>query len=311
MFEFLPYLKDKSILFRISTLIFLIALSMVVLLVIGILFAIPFFGMGFLTNMSGMVDYNDRATIAFLKYFQVINQIGVFILPALLYGFLEKRNVGHYLNIDKKPGIYLLLISVLLIIVFIPAVNSMVWLNEQMKLPAFLKSIEDWMRESENKTNLLTEAFLNVSTFEGLIINLVIIGLLAAVGEEFLFRGVIMRLLADWLKNPHLAILFSSVLFSALHMQFFGFLPRTALGIVFGYIYFWSGSLWIPIILHFIFNGTTVVVAYLYQNGFITTNVESFGGTDNIFVILASFIFTIVFLFIVYRNRREAFHQVT
>jgi hypothetical protein len=280
-------------------------------MVIGILLAIPFFGTDILVNFGEMNDFNDRITLAFLKYFQVINQIAVFILPAMLYGYLENRNATRYLNIDKRPNLYLLVISILLVVAIIPAVNSMVWLNEQMTLPTFLKSIEEWMRESEDKTNLLTEAFLNVSTLGGLMINLLIIGLLASLGEEFLFRGVILRLLYDWLKNPHAAILISAVLFSALHMQFFGFLPRTALGIIFGYVYFWSGSLWIPVILHFIFNGTTVIVAYLYQKGFITTDIESFGVTDNIFIITASFFFTFVFLWIIYRNMREAFTHIS
>ena len=307
MLDFFPYLKDKSILYKISTLVLIIAISLVLLMVIGILLAVPFFGTGFLKGFNAMNDFNDSTTIAFLKYFQVVNQIGVFILPALLYGYLENRNACSYLKIDQKPGIYLLFISILLIIAFIPAVNAMVWLNEQMKLPTFIKGIEDWMRESEDKTNLLTEAFLNVSTLGGLIINLFIIGFLAALGEEFLFRGVILRLFSDGLKNTHLAVILSAILFSAFHLQFFGFLPRTALGILFGYIYVWSGSLWIPVILHFIFNGTTVVVAYLYQNGFISTDIESFGVTDNVFIISASFIFTFLFLWIIYRNRGAAF----
>jgi len=307
MLDFFPYLKDKSILYKISTLVLIIAISLVLLMVIGILLAVPFFGTGFLTGFNAMNDFNDITTIAFLKYFQVVNQIGVFILPALLYGYLENRNSCTYLNIDRKPGIYILFISIFLIIAFIPAVNAMVWLNEQMKLPAFMKGIEDWMRESEDKTNLLTEAFLSVSTLGGLIINLFIIGFLAALGEEFLFRGVVLRLLSDGLKNTHLAVMLSAILFSAFHMQFFGFLPRTALGILFGYIYVWSGSLWIPVILHFIFNGTTVAVAYLYQNGSISTDIESFGVTDNVFIISASFIFTFLFLWIIYRNRRAAF----
>lgn len=306
MLDFLPYLKDKSIVFKISTLVLIIAISLLLVMVIGILLAIPFFGTSLLKNFNAMNDFSDNTTIAFLKYIQVINQIGVFILPALLYGYLENRNACTYLKIDRKPGISLLFISILLIIAFIPAVNAMVWLNEQMNLPTFMKGIEDWMRESEDKTNLLTEAFLNVNTLGGLIINLLIIGFLAALGEEFLFRGVILRLFSDVLKNTHLAVILSAILFSAFHMQFYGFLPRAALGILFGYIYVWSGSLWIPIILHFIFNGTTVVVAYLFQNGLISTDVESFGVTDNVFIISASFIFTFLFLWIIYRNRRDA-----
>jgi len=309
MVEFLPYLQGKSTVTKIGTLILIISLSLIFMMVIGILLAIPFFGTGILVNFDTMNDFNDPRTIAFLKYFQVINQIGVFILPALLYGYLENRNAKTYLHIDKFPGFILLVYSILLIIAFVPAVNSLVWLNEQMKLPTFLRFIENWMRESEEKTNLLTEAFLNVNTMGGLLINLLIIGVLASLGEEFLFRGVVLRLLFDWLKNPHLAILISAILFSALHMQFFGFLPRTALGIVFGYVFVWSGSLWLPIILHFIFNGATVVVAYLYQKGIVSTDIDSFGATDNIFIIASSFVLSLGLLLMIYRKKNEAFSK--
>ncbi len=105
MLDFLPYLKDKSIVFKISTLVLIIAISLLLVMVIGILLAIPFFGTSLLKNFNAMNDFSDNTTIAFLKYIQVINQIGVFILPALLYGYLENRNACTYLNIDRKPGI--------------------------------------------------------------------------------------------------------------------------------------------------------------------------------------------------------------
>lgn len=309
MFEFLPFLKNKSFLTRLSTLIFIIALSVVLLMVVGVLMAIPFFGTDILKNINAMDDLSDSGTIAFLKYFQVINQFGVFILPALLYGYLEERNSRNYLNIDKPPQFNLLIISIALIFVFIPAVNSLVWVNEQMKFPAIMKGIENWMRETEDKTNLLTEAFLNVNTLTGFFLNLFIIGLLAAIGEEFLFRGVILRLFNDWIKNIHGAVILSAILFSAFHLQFYGFLPRMALGIIFGYVYIWTGSLWIPIILHFVFNGTSVIVAYLYQNNLTETDSESFGVTDNTFIISASFLLSIFLLGLIYRNRKESFLQ--
>ena len=147
----------------------------------------------------------------------------------------------------------------------------------------------------------LTESFLNVSTFGGLVVNLIIIALLAAVGEELLFRGVILQLFVEWFKNKHLAIIISAILFSAMHIQFYGFLPRMILGILFGYIFIWSGSLWIPILLHFIFNGITVVAAYLFHKGLIQTDVESFGVTENAFLVLSSFLLIILLLFVIYR----------
>ncbi len=301
MIDFLPLLKDKNFLLKVAILFLLIATSFLVTTVIGIVIAFPIFGSDVLNNLMNLDTINNEANLQFMKYFQVISQIGVFILPVVAFAYLENRNIKNYLKIDRPPNRMLLLFSTLAIVASIPAINWTVSINEQMKLPEFLKGIENWMRESEDRTDQLTNAFLNVSTFGGLIINLIIIALLAAIGEEFLFRGVVLRLFRELLKNNHLAVFLSAILFSALHMQFFGFLPRTILGVLFGYLFIWTGSLWVPIILHFLFNGVTVVAAYLYNIGLITTDVDSFGSSDNLFVIGISFIASLFFLYLVLR----------
>ena len=247
-------------------------------------------------NFIELTDINNESTIGFLKYFQVINQLGVFILPVIFYAYLENRKIGNYLKIDKKPGLSLLFLSAILIFVSIPAINWMVVINEQMSLPDFMQGIETWMRSSEDKAKELTDVFLEVDTIRGLLVNLFIIAFLAALGEELLFRGVVLQLLLDGLKNSHLAVIISSIFFSAMHLQFFGFLPRTVLGILFGYVFIWTGSLWIPIILHFLFNGITVVAAYLYNTGQISIDVETFGTTDNNLIIAGSFVLSIIIL---------------
>ena len=305
MFEFLPYLKEKPYVIKGLILILLIAVSLLLTMVLGIVIALPFFGIGILEHFKELNDYSSEATIHFLKYFQVVNQIGFFILPAIFYAYLENRKPVNYLKLNTKLSITNLITASILIIVAIPAINWLVEINEGMKLPEFLNGLESWMRESENKTNQLTEAFLNVTTPTGLAVNLLIIALLAAVGEELLFRGVILQLFVEWFKNKHLAIVVSAILFSALHLQFYGFIPRMVLGILFGYIFIWSGSLWLPIVLHFIFNGITVIAAYLYHKGSIQTDVESFGVSDNVFLVISSFLLMILLLFLIYRKGRS------
>lgn len=310
MLDYFPFLRDKPFLFKIGYLVLIIALSMVLSMIIGLILALPFFGTDILSGFSTIDNLSDKSTVAFLKYFQVVNQIGVFILPAILYAYLESRNAPEFLMINRKPKLSQLLLSVFIIVSSIPAINWMVGINEQMHLPDYMRSIETWMRENEDKTNLLTETFLSVNSIGGLVVNLFIIALMAAIGEELLFRGVVFRLLLDWLKNPHLAVILSSILFSALHLQFFGFLPRMVLGLLFGYIYLWTGSLWIPVILHFLFNGATVVVAYLYNIGLISTNAEQFGSTDNTLIIITSFIISIGLLVMLRRNNRDNFGEI-
>ncbi len=301
MFEFLPYLKEKPYVTKGLVLVLLISVFLLLTMVVGIVIALPFFGLNVFEQFNELNDYSSKVTIHFLKYFQVVNQIGFFILPAFMYAYLENRRPASYLKLNTGINLAFLLAASILIIVSIPAINWLVEINEGMKLPEFLKGLEDWMRNSENKTNQLTEAFLNVNTFGGLVVNLLIIALLAAIGEELLFRGVILQLFVEWFKNKHLAIIVSAILFSALHLQFYGFLPRMMLGILFGYIFIWSGSLWLPIVLHFIFNGITVVAAYLYHKGSIETDVESFGASDNLFLVLTSFLLIVLLLFVMYR----------
>lgn len=304
MFEFLPVLKNKPYRIRALVLILLIAVSLLLTMVLGIVLALPFFGISIFEQFNTLNDYSSKTTIHFLKYFQVVNQIGFFILPAFFYAYLVNRNPVNYLKLNTKINLAYFFVAAILIVVSIPAVNWLVEINEGMKLPGFLKGLESWMRDSENKTYELTEAFLNVTTPVGLFVNLIIIALLASVGEELLFRGVILQLFVEWFKNKHLAIIVSAILFSALHLQFYGFLPRMVLGILFGYIFIWSGSLWLPILLHFIFNGITVVAAYLYNIGYIQTDVESFGVSDSALVVISSFVLIVLLLFVMFRMGR-------
>lgn len=304
MFELLPYLKEKPYVIKGLVLILLIAVFLLLTMVIGIIIALPFFGIGVLEQFNELNDYTNEVTVHFLKYFQVVNQIGFFILPAIFYAYLENRKPANYLKLNTKLSFASLIAASILIVVSIPAINWLVEINEKMKLPDFLSGLESWMKDSENMTNQMTEAFLNVNTPGGLVVNLIIIALLAAVGEELLFRGVILQLFVDWFKNKHLAIIVSAILFSALHLQFYGFLPRMLLGMLFGYVFIWSGSLWLPIILHFIFNGITVVAAYLFQKGLIQTDVESLGVSDNVIIVISSFLLIIILLFVIFRMGR-------
>ena len=305
MLDFLPYLKEKPVLIKGLVLILLIAVSLLLTMVLGIVIALPFFGISIFEHFNELNDYSSEVTIHFLKYFQVVNQIGFFILPALFYAYLVNRKPANYLKLNTKINVGHLFTALMLIVVSIPAINWLVEINEGMKLPDFLGGLEKWMRDSENKTNELTEAFLNITTPGGLVVNLIIIALLAAVGEELLFRGVVLQLFVEWFKSKHLAVIVSAILFSALHLQFYGFLPRMVLGMLFGYIFIWSGSLWLPVLLHFIFNGITVVAAYLFNIGYFQTDVDSVGVSDNIIVILSSFLLIILLLFVMFRMGRS------
>jgi len=254
----------------------------------GVLLAIPIFHINLFETLTQLGDFSDPATLALVKYLQVVQSFGLFIIPPLLAGFFFERNSLAYLKLDQpgKPLTYLLVF--IMLFAALPLINWMISFNEMLKLPEFLKGVETWMKQSEEAAARLTGAFLNTTTPGGLLFNLFMIALLPALGEEFMFRGLLQRLFAEWFNNMHIAILLSAFLFGAMHMQFYGVLPRICLGLLFGYLFYWTGSLWIPVFGHFINNGSAVVTAYLSKTGVITGDWEKFGSTDNVFVIITS-----------------------
>ena len=134
------------------------------------------------------------------------------------------------------------------------------------------------MKASEEQAAALTEAFLKMSTPGELIFNLFMIALIPAIGEELLFRGIVQNIFSRWLKNNHAAVWFTAILFSAMHMQFYGFIPRLMLGAMLGYLLVWSGNLWWPIIAHFVNNAAAVIFSYLFQNKFIDLDPDTIGS---------------------------------
>jgi membrane protease YdiL (CAAX protease family) len=177
-----------------------------------------------------------------------------------------------------------------------PMIEFLSNLNQKMVLPPFLK----WMRESEDNAEKITETMLNMKSIRDMLGNVLLIGLVPAIVEEFMFRGCLQTIFTRWTKNTHAAIWITAILFSAFHIEFFGFLPRLFLGLLFGYFVAWSGSIWTGVWAHFINNGTAVVVTYFYQKKITKLNPDDqhvFNYTGHLF----SFIIILFLLFIFHR----------
>ncbi|MBI9038920.1 MAG: CPBP family intramembrane metalloprotease [Bacteroidales bacterium] len=285
------------------SLIMIIFVCLLFTLLLGIVFAIPFFGTNILDLLSGLSIYENSESINLLKYFQVINQIGIFILPAIFYSYLNERNVISTLKLNIRPKILTLIFASILIFISIPFVDWMISVNQAMKFPEFLNNLENWFRESENQAIALTELFLEVNTIWGLLFNIFMIGIMAAISEEFLFRGVLLKLFADWTKNIHLAVIFSATLFSAFHLQFYGFFPRFMLGVLLAYLYVWTKSLWVPIFIHFLNNAIAIIISFLFNKGVISFGIESV-GIYNTYVFWGSILLIITFITLIFLNEK-------
>lgn len=300
-----PILQQFPVYLKLIFLLLIVLVSLLFTMLLGLLAALPLFGPEVLSDLLDLSGMAVEENIPLQRYLQIVSQIGTFIIPALLFALLVHRRVGNYLALDRKPRITTIILSTLLVLFILPFINwLMVW-NESIRLPEFLSGVEEWMRNSEDQAMRLTEAFLSDTSPGGFTLNLIMIGLLAALGEELLFRGVLIRLFREWLGNYHLAIWFAAILFSAFHFQFYGFMPRLVLGLVLGYMFVWSGSLWIPVIAHLINNAAAVVISYLYNQGAIQTDVGSFGSSQSTAVIIFSLVATIILLGLIYFSERR------
>jgi membrane protease YdiL (CAAX protease family) len=220
--------------------------------------------------------------------------IGLIITPTVLL-LAFKKSISVFFR-DQNFYFITLLITPLIVISFMGINSFFVQWNSNFHFPEFLKSFEDWARDKEDYAAELTAFMTEFKSPVELIVALMVIALLPAIGEEIVFRGLIQSELNRWTKNIHVAIWVSALLFSAFHLQFFGFVPRLLLGALFGYLYFWSGNLMMAMLAHFANNAVAVLSLYYYQQGTLKYNVESTEAFP-VSVILTSCLFTFSLLY--------------
>lgn len=305
MYPYGRFLAGRSPFVQFLILIMLILFSLLIVFFTGILIAVPFFGTDIMDILSQAAGLENPEDIALMKYFQIVSQIGMFVIPPLIFSLLISARPMKYLWLHRMPGMLTVISTFILIFTILPGITWMVSINQQLSLPEWLNGIENWMRESEENAARLTEAFLQADTISGLLVNLFMVALLASVGEELLFRGVLLRILKQGFQNVHVAVWVSAFLFSLFHLQFYGFLPRMALGVIFGYLLVWSGSLWLPITAHFINNASAVIIDYSYNTGTTETPVENFGDVQNNFLFILSLVISAILMTMIFYLNKE------
>ncbi|MDX9907827.1 MAG: CPBP family intramembrane glutamic endopeptidase [Mariniphaga sp.] len=260
-------------------------LMLLMILAIGALLSI---GVTFLlaTGIWGSDALNDLSAgntdgqLNLLRIAQIISQTGIFILPVLLFAWLTDSKPLRSLGFTK-PLPRQFIIALLVIPVAGPMINELVQWNEALRLPQALHGVEEWMKTSEENATRLTEGFLKAPGWNTLWINVLMIGLLPAIGEELLFRSILIGFLRKHFRSIHWPVVISSLIFSAIHLQFYGFIPRFVLGMILGYLFVWSGSVWLPMLAHFVNNVSTVIISFLYYNHYISTSAETIGESPD------------------------------
>lgn len=241
---------------------------------VGILIAGALLGFGLIWILYGTSTLNqviqmnitDNAGLRALWILQLVSTTLPILIVPLVFAKWVVREPQAYLkaNFNFVPVLLALIFFVMLF--SSPVIEVLSNINQRLALPPSLKGIEDWMRNSEKSAEHATNLMLNMKNIGDLVVDLLLVGLLTAIAEEFMFRGALQTIFERWTLNPHTAIWITAALFSAFHMEFYGFLPRLMLGVLFGYFVYWSGSIWTSVWAHFINNGTAVVITYLYQH---------------------------------------------
>jgi hypothetical protein len=222
-----------------------------------------------------------------------------FIVMPILYVHFFKKDLYRQFHSNNSKLAPKILYSILILIASVPLISIIQELNKMIDFPDTW-NIESWMRSKEDLAKNLTEIIVSYDTVSEFLIALIVIAILPAIGEELLFRGIFQNELKGILKNPHAAIWITGFVFSALHLQFYGFLPRMMLGVIFGYLYYWSGNLIVPMIVHFLNNALTLLAVNLYRQKTIDIDPESAASFPLVIIIFSS----IVFIFLLFTFKK-------
>ncbi len=219
-----------------------------------------FMGLNAQDVLQTITDNNTVDKRNFLRWLAIINQVTMFLLPALAFVYIAYRKYWtRFLKLRAAPYLGQLSLSVLFLLFIMPLAQYAFFLNKQLPLP-------EWMVSMEDNINGLISGLLVMESPAELALNLLTIAIIPAIAEEFLFRGVLQQKIAHFSRRPVLAIWIAAILFSAIHGQFEGFLARVVLGAALGYLLYWTNNLWVPIFAHLLNNGLQVVGAYFYRD---------------------------------------------
>lgn len=202
----------------------------------------------------------EHPTAGYYRLLQAFNAVGTFLIPALLFSYAHYHRWFTYSQADcavndARKYLYVSLLSIFLI----PVVGLTATLNDMIHLPDFLDGLSAWMAEVEAESNSILETILGDQGVCVLLLNILICAVFPAVCEEFFFRGTLQPFFRNWFRNKHAAVWVTAFIFSAIHLQFSGFFARLLLGAYLGYLFVWSGSLWLPILAHLLHNTLSIV----------------------------------------------------
>lgn len=241
------------------------------------------------------------------KWAQLAGSIISFILPSLFFGYYSSPKSLPYIGIRKDASLILLIAAILLLFTIQPFIG---WLGE-INARATFGSLQKSLLEMEAMYNRALQVFLQMKTFSDLLINLLIMALLPAIGEELFFRGSLQKALLRLSHKPWLAIVVSSVVFALLHGTFFKILPIFTLGLILGIVYYITRNLWYTILIHFFNNAFAVLSVYYADRSETLKKLSGDGFSVPLYGAVVSLVIGIGIIYFIKKKSDEVLPQVT
>ena len=282
--------KEKTSYAKLGILLSLVFISVILHTLLATLLIYLFTNDGLI--LLEQQDLNNKLSVNYLKLIQLFSGIGLFITPTLLYSHLT--DCDYRFNIVSRQNL-ILTVSIMMLIT--PLIGILLEWNMMIPFP-------DWLKKTDINSDEIIIAFLKMDSMYELFYTLLVIAVAPAIGEELLFRGYLQQEFSDVLGNTHVSILITAFIFSIIHLHLGGIIPRFILGLVLGYMFYWSRSLWLPILAHFVNNALVVLFSYplfKVKNGHYA--VFSKDSIDPM-IALFSFVSVAFLLYMLYYNTR-------
>lgn len=306
MIEQKGFLNRQPVFFQMMLLIFLVFACTYIFTIAAMVIVGPLYGIDgadtlilkAVENPQGIKENMNELNA--IKLIQFFSSLGTFLIPALLFGFTKGMGTD-FLKLRSKISVLILVAGMALIYLSAPLVNEIYNLNKLIDAK-WLGNFGNELLESDKKNKLLTDLFLFMPNAQDLLINIFVVALIPAIAEELFFRGVLQQLFKESFKSVHLSVWITAMLFSFIHLDFYGFIPRVLLGALLGYLFVWSNSMVVNIGAHFINNASQIVMVYFFQSGVISFDAQSDESMPWYITLLFSLVMVGLIIFI-YKKR--------
>jgi membrane protease YdiL (CAAX protease family) len=248
-------------------------------------------------------DFAKPEYVSLAKGLLVVQFFTIFLIPSLLFAWLADPHPFQFAGLKMPDRLSYIVVGVVIILFAYILVEWLGELNQWLVKTVFGKSAQAWIEKGESDVDGTLQNILNMKNAQDLWVSILLVGVLAAVGEELFFRGILQRILIQAFKSPWIGIVVTGAIFSAIHGQFLGFIPRMILGIILGALYWYSGSLFPAMVGHFVFNSLQVVLLYYKK---IDSNDPHSGLADKMIPLLGVIALVVIIALLNYLRKRSA-----